>query len=103
MEFSTQHFVVHLLSRDNSYSRVIRDLIKVSFPYVNFVNSDRFTQMDEDTINTIVLFDVQTMPCPKRYGIAPNERDEKWIAVNVSSQTSLEWLEKGYSAKSVMG
>ena len=99
MEFSTQHFVVHLLSRDNSYSRVIRDLIKVSFPYVNFVNSDRFTQMDEDTINTIVLFDVQTMPCPKRYGIAPNERDEKWIAVNVSSQTSLEWLEKGYSGQ----
>lgn len=99
MEFSTQRFVVHLLSRDHSYSRVIRDLMKVSFPLVEFTIGDKLEPIDKELSNCIILFDVQTMPCPKRYGIFPCDREEKWIATNVSSPTSLEWLEKGYSGQ----
>ncbi|MEF1309669.1 response regulator transcription factor [Vibrio mytili] len=99
MELSTQYFDVHLLTRDNSYSRVIRDLLKVTFPYIKLSCHEHFPQISENEAITIILFDVKTMPSPQNYGILPNKRKEKWIAVNVHSQTSLEWLEKGYSGQ----
>ena len=99
MELSTQPLAVHLLSKDMSYTRVIRDLVKLSFPLVSFTTSDTFTHLDEEASQRIILFDVKSMPCPKRYGICPTERKEKWVAMNVSSVSSLEWLEKGYSGQ----
>ncbi|MBO7912940.1 response regulator transcription factor [Vibrio splendidus] len=90
---------IHVLTRNNSYYRVIKDLLSVSIPSAQITHSQCFMQVPKLEPETVVLFDIQTMPCPKRYGFILHERNEFWLAVNVNDSTSTVWLEKGFSGQ----
>ncbi|MFA0288384.1 DNA-binding response regulator, partial [Vibrio sp. 10N.222.45.F7] len=90
---------IHVLTRNNSYYRVIKDLLAVSIPSAQISHSQCFMQVPKLEPETVVLFDIQTMPCPKRYGFILHERNEFWLAVNVNDNTSTVWLEKGFSGQ----
>jgi DNA-binding NarL/FixJ family response regulator len=78
---------------------VIKELLAVSLPNARVDHGQCFTNVSTLESETIVLFDIQTMPCPKRYGFVLHERDEIWLAVNVSDNDSTVWLEKGFSGQ----
>ncbi|EAQ52917.1 MULTISPECIES: helix-turn-helix transcriptional regulator [unclassified Vibrio] len=90
---------IHVLTRNNSYLRVIKDLLAVSLPNAQITHDRCFMQIPKLSPETVVLFDIQTMPCPKRYGFILHERLEFWLAVNVNDNTSTVWLEKGFSGQ----
>lgn len=90
---------IHVLTRNNSYLRVIKDLLGLSLPNAQITHAQCFMQIPKLAPETVVLFDIQTMPCPKRYGFILHERHEFWLAVNVNDNTSTIWLEKGFSGQ----
>lgn len=90
---------IYVLTRNYSYYRVIKELLAVSLPNARVEHGQCFTHISTLESETIVLFDIQTMPCPKRYGFILHERNEFWLAVNVSDNDSTVWLEKGFSGQ----
>ncbi|PMN71325.1 helix-turn-helix transcriptional regulator [Vibrio lentus] len=84
-----------LITRSNTLSRVIQDLLKLSFPLNQLQVIESYSELDLE-YKGIVLLDRSTIPMPDKCGVSIINRKDKWIAINIKCSSCYDYLKFGF-------
>ncbi|MGI9874071.1 LuxR C-terminal-related transcriptional regulator [Vibrio chagasii] len=86
---------VCVITRDPVLARLIRDIVKYSFPLHQFQALDSFSELDIN-YKGIVIYDKKTIPMPNRCGVTVVKRADRWIAINTICSSCYDYLQLGF-------